>query len=366
MRSRFLPEPEVPAHAPLRGVPGIVLVNLGTPSAPEPAAIRRFLREFLSDPRVVELPRWLWWPILNGPVAWLRPRRIQHNYASVWLPGGSPLLVHSLAQRDALQARLRERGVAAEVVLAMRYGEPALAGAIDGLRARGCGRILVLPLYPQYSASTTATVVDAVAAHLARLRNQPETRFVLRYSEDAGYIAALAESVRAHWRSQGRGGHLLMSYHGLPKASVALGDPYHAECEATSRHLARALGLADDAWTMTFQSRFGAAEWLQPYTEPTARALAGQGVRTLDVVCPGFAADCLETLEEVAQGCARTFRDAGGQALRYIPALNAEPAWIDALATLAERNLLGWAPGSSHDVRTSHDPTPEEDRREQD
>lgn len=346
-RSIGLPQytPGVPGALPDAGAPvGVVLVNLGTPAAAEPAAIRRFLKEFLSDPRVVEIPRPLWWLILNGIILNVRPRKIRDKYASVWMPEGSPLMVYSRRQQTALAHALRARGHDVRVELGMRYGEPSLAGAIDTLRAQGCERILILPLYPQYAASTTATVVDKVAEHLRGLRSQPELRFVQRFGQDAGYIAALAARVRSHWAGQGRGERLLMSFHGLPKVSIAQGDPYHAECLDTARRLTAALGLTDAEVVVTFQSRFGAQEWLQPYTEPTIEALARAGVRTLDVVCPGFAVDCLETLEEVAQGCAETFHAAGGHALRYIPALNDDPVWIDALADLAERNLLGWLP----------------------
>lgn len=335
-RPGALPDPAAPV--------GIILVNLGTPTAAEPAAIRRFLKEFLADPRVVELPRALWWLILNGIILNVRPRKIREKYASVWLPEGSPLMVYSQRQQAALDQALKARGLHAHVELGMRYGEPGLVTAIESLRTRGCERILVLPLYPQYAASTTATVFDKVAEHLRALRSQPELRFVQRYGQDAGYIAALAAKVRAHWAEHGRAERLLMSFHGLPKVSIAQGDPYHAECLDTARRLAAALALGEHEVVVTFQSRFGAQEWLQPYTEPTVAALAKDGVRTLDVICPGFSVDCLETLEEIAQGCAETFHAAGGQTLRYIPALNDDPVWIDALADLAERNLLGWLP----------------------
>ncbi len=339
---QYVPGSTRPAdpHAP----PGVILVNLGTPAAPDAPAIRRFLKEFLSDPRVVELPRPLWWLILNGVILNVRPRKIREKYAAVWMAEGSPLMVYSRRQHAALTQVLRERGLNVEVALGMRYGEPSLQGAIEALRARGCERILVLPLYPQYAASTTATVLDKVAAYLATLRSQPEMRFVQRYGQDAGYIAALAQRVQRYWAEHGRAERLLMSFHGLPKASIALGDPYHAECLATAERLRLALGLASEDVSVTFQSRFGAAEWLQPYTEPTVKALAGQGVRTLDVVCPGFAVDCLETLEEIAQEVAEAFVEAGGERLRYIPALNDDAVWIEALVDLTERNLLGWLP----------------------
>jgi len=344
---RFLSDPPStdPFHTPPvpgGGRAGILLVNLGTPAAPEPPAIRRFLAEFLADPRVVELPRALWLPILYGVVLPLRPRRLQAKYAGIWMAEGSPLLVHSRRQADAVQLELAARGHDVTVALAMRYGEPSVEAGIRQLREAGCRRILVAPQYPQYSASTTATIVDCVAAHAARLRDQPEFRFIQRFYDDRGYIAAVAHRVRDAWSRHGRGEKLVMSFHGLPKRSVELGEPYYAECLQTGKLLAEALHLAPEHYVVTFQSRFGAAEWLQPYTEPTVVALAGQGVKTLDVVCPGFTADCLETLEEIAQENERAFVAAGGQALRHVPALNDDPAWVGALSSLFERHLQGW------------------------
>ena len=344
---RYLPEPRLadPFNRPpdpSAGRVGVMLVNLGTPDAPEKGAIRRFLAEFLSDPRVVELPRVVWWPILNGVILNVRPGKIQEKYETVWMNEGSPLMVWSRRQTEAVDLALQERGYDVDVALAMRYGEPSLAGTLDALRRRGCRRILVAPLYPQYSASTTATVVDKVAAHAALLRDQPEMRFIQRFFDEPGYIAALAHRVRESWAAQGRGQKLIMSFHGLPKRSVELGDPYYAECMQTGRLLAAALDLAPEEYLITFQSRFGAAQWLQPYTEPTVQQLAAQGIREVDVVCPGFVADCLETLEEIALGCEAAFLQAGGQRLRHVPALNDSGIWVQALADLLERNLLGW------------------------
>lgn len=345
--SRYLPEtlrgdPFTTPAVPGGGRVGVVLVNLGTPERAEPREIRRFLAEFLADPRVVELPRALWLPILHSVILPFRPRRIRQKYASVWMPEGSPLMVYSREQCQAVRAELSARGHDVEVVLAMRYGQPSLAEAITRLRQEGCGRILVAPLYPQYSASTTATVVDKVAAHAARLRNQPEFRFIQRFFDDRGYVAAVASSVRAAWAENGRGDKLVMSFHGLPRRSVELGDPYHAECLASGCLIAEALHLGPDDYVVTFQSRFGAARWLEPYTDAVLRALPGEGVRKVDVVCPGFAADCLETLEEIAQEGAAEFREAGGEVLNYIPALNVQPAWIGALTSLLERHMQGW------------------------
>ncbi|GAA4327828.1 ferrochelatase [Pigmentiphaga soli] len=321
---------------------GLLLVNLGTPDAPTPAAVRRYLAEFLSDPRVVELPRALWWPVLHGPVLMLRPREAARRYASVWTPEGSPLLAWSRRQQAALAAELAARGHEVEVALGMRYGSPSLGQELDGLRARGCGRILALPLYPQYSASTTATVFDALAQRMGRLRDQPELRMVRQFHDDPGYIGALAARVRDFWRRNGRGRLLVLSFHGLPQRSVRLGDPYHGQCLETARLLAQRLELAEGEVMVTFQSRFGAAEWLQPYTEPTLQALARDGVAEADVFCPGFVADCIETLEEIAQQARAAFLRAGGRELRYIAALNDSPEWIGALADMALRNLQGW------------------------
>jgi len=321
---------------------GVLLVNLGTPDTPEPVAIRRYLAEFLSDPRVVEIPSCIWKPILHGVVLRRRPARIAPRYASVWMDEGSPLLVHSRRQADGVQALLAERGVSVRVALAMRYGRPSLAKAFDDLRAQGCERILVLPLYPQYSASTTATVVDAIGRLLKRLRDQPELRFVKRFHTDAGYIGALAASIRAHWQTHGEPDKLLMSFHGLPQRCVERGDPYARDCADTAQALAERLGLSSDCYAVTFQSRFGAARWLAPCTEATLRELGRAGVGRVDVVCPGFVADCIETLEEIDQLGRAAFLAEGGMQFCYIPALNDNPIWIAALADLIERHTQGW------------------------
>lgn len=327
----------VPQHPADRT--GVLLVNLGTPSAPTAPAIRRYLREFLSDRRVVELPRVLWWPILNGFVLPLRPLRLAHAYASVWTERGSPLLAFSRDQQQGLQARLGDRAI---IALAMRYGEPSIAAALAGLQAQGVRRLLVLPLYPQYSATTTASVFDAVFDAFRPLRWPPELRTVNSYHDDAGYIGALADSVRRHWNERGRGDHLLMSFHSIPQRYVEAGDPYEDFCEKTARALAEALSLAPEQHSLSFQSRVGRAKWLSPYTDERIAELARGGVRRLDVVCPGFAADCLETLEEVALRYGADFRKAGGGELRYVPALNADVAHLDALTALIRRHLQGW------------------------
>jgi len=319
---------------------GVLLVNLGTPDAPQPAAIRRYLAEFLSDRRVVELPALAWQPILRGLVL-RRVARVAARYASIWTPQGSPLLANSRAQSQAVQTLLSQRGVPVRVALAMRYGQPALPEVFNDLRKQ-CERILVLPLYPQYAASTTATVADAVGRLAATLRDQPELRFVKRFATDAGYIAALAGRVRACWQADGEPERLVMSFHSLPVRAIERGDPYARDCQHTAQALADALGLPPERYLVTFQSRFGRARWVTPYTEATIKELAKRGIRRVDVVCPGFVADCLETLEEIDQGCRAAFLSEGGEQFRYIPALNDSPRWVAALADLIERNIQGW------------------------
>jgi protoporphyrin/coproporphyrin ferrochelatase len=320
----------------------VVLLNLGTPEAPTAPAVRRYLREFLSDPRVVELPRWLWWPILNGPVLALRPRQSAAKYAAVWTSDGSPLLVHSRQQAAALSAELALRGMEIDVALAMRYGQPSIEAALAPLRARNVARMLMLPMYPQYSATTTAASIDGVSRLVGRLRDVPEIRWVKHFADDPGYIEALSASVLEHWKNHGRGECLLMSFHGLPRRNLDLGDPYHCECQKTARLLAQSLGLELSAYRVSFQSRFGRARWLEPSTVDTLRSLARGGVRRLDVICPGFVADCLETLEEIVIEGQAQFVAAGGEQLRYIPCLNAGPRFIRAIADLVERNTSGW------------------------
>ncbi|HUD27051.1 MAG TPA: ferrochelatase [Burkholderiaceae bacterium] len=331
----------------------VVLINLGTPQAPTSAAVRRYLREFLSDPRVIELPRWLWWPILYGPVLALRPPRSAAKYAAVWTAEGSPLLVHSQRQAAALGAELARRGLELEVALAMRYGQPSIGAVLQQLRARQVTRMLMLPLYPQYSATSTGSAVDGVNRVLSRLRDVPEVRWIKHFADEAGYIEALRASVAAHWERYGRGECLLMSFHGLPRRNLELGDPYHCECHKTARLLAQALGLQPGSWRVSFQSRFGRARWLEPSTVDTLRSLARGGVRRLDVICPGFVADCLETLEEIAIEGQATFLQAGGQQLRYIACLNDGAAFIGALADLVERNTLGWPVDAGQQERQS-------------
>jgi len=325
------------------GRTGVLLCNLGTPEAPTAPALRRYLAEFLSDPRVVEIPRALWWLILHGVVLRVRPRKSAAKYASIWLPEGSPLKVWTEKQANLLRSDLGERGhTSLEVRWAMRYGRPSIASQLDALKASGCQRILVLPAYPQYSGATTASVFDAVAQWAGRWRQVPELRFVHRYHDQPAYIEALKASVQQHWMAHGRPDRLVMSFHGMPERTLHLGDPYHCECHATGRLLAEALGLSAQEYVVTFQSRFGRARWLQPYTEPTLVALAQAGVRRVDVICPGFAVDCIETLEEIDQEARHAFVQAGGQDFHYIPCLNDSPAGMKALSDLCEQHLAGW------------------------
>jgi ferrochelatase len=320
----------------------VLLVQLGTPTAPTAAALRPFLKQFLGDPRVVEIPRLIWWPILHGIILNTRPAKSAHKYASVWMDEGSPLMVHSVRQTDLLRQKLVERGHDVELMLAMRYGEPSIATVLESLRERNMTRLLVVPMYPQYAGSTTATVFDETGRVLQGWRNLPEMRWVRNFHDDPGYIEALAAQVRQAWDRNGRGERLVMSFHGVPRRTLELGDPYHCECLVTARLLAQRLGLSRDQWVVTFQSRFGKAQWLQPYTEPTLEALAREGVREIDVICPGFVVDCLETLEEISIEAKSAFLKAGGHLFRYIPCLNEAPALIDALASLVESHLAGW------------------------
>jgi len=334
------PEPAYHHGQPARTA--VLLVNLGTPDAPTPRALRRYLAEFLSDPRVVEIPRLVWWPILHGIILRTRPRRSAAKYATVWTPEGSPLAVWTARQAAGVAKQLAAQGHHVVVRHAMRYGNPGIPEVMDGLREAGVTQVLVLPMYPQYAAATTASVGDKLWQWARGVRRMPALRFVAEYHDDPGYIAALAARLQAHWQANGRADRLVLSFHGVPHRSLILGDPYHCQCHKTARLLGEHLGLQREQMIVTFQSRFGKARWLEPYTEPTLIALAGQGVKSVDVMCPGFVADCLETLEEIAQEAREAFIGAGGQAFRYIPCLNDDPAWIAALATLVERQLQGW------------------------
>jgi ferrochelatase len=312
----------------------VLLVNLGTPAAPTARAVRRYLAEFLHDHRVVQLTRWLWCPLLHFVILPLRGPRVARKYAEIWMDAGSPLAVHTRRLAGEVQARLP--GV--RVAHAMRYGEPALAPAIRALQEAGARRVLVLPLYPQYSTTTTASVVDVAT----REGDDEILRVLEDYADDAGWVAALAESIRTHWQQQGRGEVLLFSFHGIPQRLVDAGDPYRRRCEASVAAIVAALGLQAGEYEVAFQSRFGREQWLLPATDATLQALARDGIRRVDVVCPGFAVDCLETLEEIALQNAALFRAAGGETLSYVPCLNDAPAHAEALAALARRTLAAW------------------------
>lgn len=317
---------------------GVLAVNLGTPAAPTPAAVRRYLAQFLGDRRVVEVGRWLWYPLLYGLVLPRRARRVARAYARIWGAEGSPLLAGSRRLAAGLQAALPETSVE----LAMTYGEPSVAGALRSLQRQGCARVLVLPLFAQYSATTTAAVFDAVAGELRTWRVLPELRLVRDFHRDAAWVQAVAGSLRSHWREHGRGRRLLFSLHGIPQRYADAGDPYPAQCRASAQAIAVALELAADEWALAYQSRVGREPWLQPYTESVLRRWADEGVESADVVCPGFAVDCLETLEEIAVESRAAFLAAGGRRLSYVPALNDAPEHVQALAALVRRHCLGW------------------------
>ena len=307
----------------------LLIVNLGTPEAPTPRAVRRYLAEFLHDHRVVQLTRWLWCPLLHFIILPLRGPKAAAKYASIWMPEGSPLAVHTRRLAGAVQDRLPGW----RVQDAMRYGEPSIGSRLQAWRAEGVQKVVVLPLYPQYSTTTTESVRDVVTREARGL----DVRFIEDYPVDPGWVAAVVGSIRS-WRAEhGAGEHLLFSYHGLPQRLARNGDPYPQRCEASTRAIVQALGLRDGEWTLTYQSRFGKERWLEPATDTTLQAMAARGVRRVDVVCPGFAVDCLETLEEIAMQNAELFHAAGGEALRYIPCLNDAPAHADALAALARR-----------------------------
>ena len=334
------------------GAVGVLLANLGTPDAPTPRALRRYLRQFLADPRVVELSRPLWWVILNLFVLTTRPRRSARLYRRIWSAEGSPLLAISRRQAAALQEALRRRlGSPLHVALGMRYSSPSLTAALDELRRHGCRRILLLPLYPQYASATTGSTVSAVFAELARWRWVPEVRTVHSYHDHPGYIAALAASIEELWRADGEPSRLLLSFHGIPRRAFLAGDPYFCHCQKTARLLGAALELPEARLAVAFQSRFGRERWLEPYTDVTLRQWGSEGQASVDVVCPGFAADCLETLEEIAGSGRELFQRAGGGRFRYVPALNDRADHIAALAELCLAHLHGWVvPAESWDA----------------
>ena len=322
---------------------GVLLCNLGTPDAPTAPALRRYLAEFLSDHRVVEIPKPIWWLILHGIILRIRPAKSAKKYASIWMEDGSPLRVWTERQAKLLRTHLVERGHAnADVRYAMRYGNPGMASVLNGMKAAGCDRILILPSYPQYSGTTTASVLDAVYSWGQRVRRVPEFRFINNYHDHPDYIGALAARVKGHFQSHGKPQVLVLSFHGVPERTLHLGDSYHCECYKTARLLRERLDLAPETVKVTFQSRFGKAKWLEPYTEPSLVALAHAGTQHVAVMCPGFTVDCLETLEEIQMEAKEAFLHAGGKQFDYIECLNDSPDWINALANITEQHLQGW------------------------
>ena len=327
---------------------GILLANLGTPDAPTGAALRPYLRQFLSDTRVVEIPRAIWWFILNCIILVIRPKKSAAKYAQVWMKEGSPLLVHAQKQTQLLRGFLAQKIKSPfAVALGMSYGNPSMKSAIDQLKAQHCDRILVFPLYPQYAASSTASAIDAVFRVLLKTRNQPAIRTIRSYHDHPAYIKALAASVNDYWMTNGKprfdqGEKLVMSFHGVPKVHLTSGDPYHCTCHKTARLLAEKLGLNKDEYLIAFQSRFGKQEWLTPYLASTLEDLGKAKTKRIDIICPGFSADCLETLEEIAMEGKEIFTHAGGGEYHYIPALNENEAWIHAMTDIALENLHGW------------------------
>ncbi|MCU4676236.1 ferrochelatase [Catenovulum sp. 2E275] len=330
-------EPNKPAKV------GVLITNLGTPAAPTKAELKKYLKQFLSDPRIVEAPRLLWWLVLNGVILNFRPARSAKAYQGVWTEQGSPLLVHTQAQQQKIAEKLNmDFGDKVVVEYAMRYGEPSVTATLDKLFEQGARQLLVLPLYPQYSATTTASTFDAIAQDFTQRRLLPDFKFISHYHDNPAYIQALADKVRAHWAQHGRADKLIFSYHGIPKRYVTNGDPYQAECYQTSALVADNLGLAENEFLTTFQSRFGREEWLKPYTDQTLKALPAKGVKSVQVICPGFSADCIETIEEIDEENREYFIEAGGETFEYIPALNADAQHIEMLVGLIKDNLKAW------------------------
>jgi len=332
---------------------GVLITNLGTPQAAQTKQLRRYLKEFLWDPRVVEVPRLVWWFVLNVIILNIRPKRSAKAYAKVWSSEGSPLLVHTKAQAEALQASLlAQYGDDVVVDFAMRYGEPSIANKIQGLMDRGVTRLLVLPLYPQYSAATTASTFDAVGDDFKRRRLLPELRFIGHYHDNPLYIQALANKIKAHWQTHGRAQKIIFSYHGVPQDYLDKGDPYHCECYKTTRLVAELLELSEAEYSTTFQSRFGRQEWIKPYTDAVLKSLPKAGVKSVQILCPGFSADCLETIEEIDEENRAYFEEAGGERYEYIPCLNSDTDHIEALSQLISKNLHGWIDQDTNPTQT--------------
>ncbi len=321
---------------------GVLIVNLGTPEEPSPYSLRKYLKEFLSDPRVVEIPPLVWWPILNFIILTFRPKKSAEKYASVWTAEGSPLRVYSQKQLEKISQKLKEKKIYVEIALAMRYGLPSIGNAIDELKEKNVTRLLVLPLYPQFSASTTATVFDKVFEKLIKMRNPPAVRTVKSFHDYENYISGVSKQIESFWEKNPKPDLLLFSFHGVPIRSLYKGDPYHCHCLKTARLIANYLGLKEGEWKVSFQSRFGKAEWLKPYTTQVIQNLPKIGVKRLHVVCPGFISDCLETLEEIAMEAKDDFLDCGGFEFKYIPCLNDGEFGIDMLSSILCKELEGW------------------------
>ncbi|KMT66102.1 ferrochelatase [Catenovulum maritimum] len=322
---------------------GVLITNLGTPEAPTKSGLRKYLKQFLSDPRVVEVPRLLWWFILNGVILNIRPSRSAKAYQGVWTEQGSPLMVHTQNQHAALKKQLtKEFGEQILVEFAMRYGQPAISDVIESMQQQGVTKLVVLPLYPQYSAATSASTFDAISDDFKQRRWLPDFRFISHYHDDLNYIKALANKIKQHWQINGQAEKLVFSYHGVPQKYLDKGDPYHCECYKTSRLVAEQLGLNKDQYITAFQSRFGREEWIKPYTDASLKSFAQQGIKFVQVVCPGFSADCLETIEEIGEENRDYFLEAGGEKFEYIPALNSDAEHIDALAEIIKSNIQGW------------------------
>lgn len=322
---------------------GVLISNLGTPVAPTKQALKPYLKQFLSDPRVVEVPKIIWWCVLNLIILNLRPKRSAAAYKTVWTDEGSPLLVHTKNQAAGLADKLKDKyGDNVVVSYAMRYGQPSVSHAIDDLLSRGARKIVVLPLYPQYCASTSGSTFDAVAEDFVKRRWLPDFRFVSHYHDNPEYIKCVADKIRQHWVSHPKADKLLFSYHGIPKRYLLNGDPYHCECYKTTRLIAQELGLNEAEYMTSFQSRFGREEWLKPYTDDTLKAFPEQGVKSVQVVCPGFSSDCLETIEEIGEENREYFEESGGERYEYIEALNSDDEHITMLFNLVTDNMQGW------------------------
>lgn len=331
---------------------GVLLTNLGTPEAPTAKALRPYLKQFLWDPRVVEVPRPLWWLILNGIILRVRPKRSAAAYAEVWTDEGSPLLTHSLNQAKALQSSLAQHyGDQIVVDVAMRYGQPSIPSVIDSMLSAGVRKLIVLPLYPQYSAATTGSTFDAIADDFKQRRWLPDFRFVSHYHDHKKYISTVANRIKAHWAEHGRADKLLFSYHGMPQKYLEKGDPYHCECHKTTRLIAEQLGLAPNEYLTTFQSRFGNDPWLQPYTDETLKALPQQEIKSVQIICPGFSSDCLETIEEIGGENRDYFLEAGGERYEYIPCLNADSDHIELMQTIIEEQANDWLTAQLQDAQ---------------